>query len=468
MNADMNSNMNSLIIEKSIPIGQSYDLVVCGGGPAGVPAALAAGRAGLKVLLVERTGQLGGVAVSCGVSVFLGYRSGDKKRWVGGIFEEIVQALIATGGAVDPLTFREEKYPPFGWYPGLARGIPFEPSAAAVLMDEKVRAAGVDVLLFTSFVDVVKAEDLVTHIVIHNKSGLQAVPAKAVVDATGDADVAARAGCEVVKGREEDGLMTPATLIFFVDRVDRDELSSYIYRHKSPRFRELIRSLREKGEWTFPYEIFISFQVMDDDVFMINTLRLCDVDGTEADSLTRGMMAGRQEVQELFALMKEYFPGFANARIRWVAPMIGVRETRRIVGDYVLTIDDIVSGITFPDTIGFSVYGWDLPDPKKPSYQPMSGKKIARKNPFTPIPYRVMTPRPVKNIICPGRAVSVQRHVLGPLRVMAPCFAMGEAAGLAAVQVTEKGIPFREIDIQQLQERLKENGAILDEDSARS
>ena len=175
---------------------------------------------------------------------------------------------------------------------------------------------------------------------------------------------------------------------------------------------------------------------------MINTPRICGIDGTDGRSLSEGMQRGRAEALQLLAVMRKHFPGFAGARLKAVAPLLGVRETRRIVGDYVLTVDDLVSGRPFPDVIGFTSYGWDLPDPKKPSYQPMHEERI-RKSPLTPIPYRIMVPRPIVNLICPGRAVSVERDVLGPLRVMAPCMAMGEAAGAAARQVVQEGLPFR-------------------------
>jgi hypothetical protein len=171
-------------------------------------------------------------------------------------------------------------------------------------------------------------------------------------------------------------------------------------------------------------------------------------------------MQGRKEVYELFGLMKKHFPGFENARIRSVSTILGIRETRRIQGNFVLTVDDLLSGKKFQDTIGWSGYGWDLPDPKKPSYQPMHENKI--KTPErTPIPYRIMLPGDIRNLICTGRMVSVERDVLGPLRVTAPCMVMGEAAGIASKQVVANNIPFKDVQIQELKNSLILNGAIL-------
>ena len=144
-----------------------------------------------------------------------------------------------------------------------------------------------------------------------------------------------------------------------------------------------------------------------------------------------------KEIVRQLEIMKKNIPGFENVKLKAIAPLLGVRETRRIVNNTTLKTTDLVYGKQFDDIIGFSAYGWDLPDPQKPSFQPMEHKKIKRKSIFTPIPYSIMVPEPVLNLICPGRAVSVERDVLGPLRVSAPCMVMGEAAGIAAGQVVK-------------------------------
>jgi hypothetical protein len=451
----------TLRFEPRVPVADPYDVVVCGGGPSGCAAALAARRAGAKVLLIEGQGQLGGNGTSGLVSHWLGGRTSDCRQWVvGGIFRELSEEAARRGAALIPTPPAGKKYQPHGWYQGqLTAGIPFDPFRVAALLDEKMAESGVDVLLLTQVVDVAldQAQKRITHVVVCNKSGLAAVPARAVVDATGDADLAARSGCKVVKGRDEDGLMTPASLTFHVDHVDQDALSAYIHEHDCPRFRRKIAELRAAGEWTFPYDIFISVQLDEPGTMMINTTRLTGTDGTDARSLSQGMIRGRAEIERLMELMRNHFPGFEQVRLKCVAPALGVRETRRIVGPYVLTVEDLNRGVDFEDTIGFSAYGWDLPDPKRPSHNPAHG----RKRPVTPIPFRVMVPQPVENLICPGRAISVERPVLGPLRVMAPCMAMGQAAGTAAAQVAAAGTAFGVLDTNTLRNRLTENGAIV-------
>lgn len=164
------------------------------------------------------------------------------------------------------------------------------------------------------------------------------------------------------------------------------------------------------------------------------------------------MVEGRRQAVELLRIMKAHFPGFENARISRIAPKLGVRETRRISGEYTLKVSDLASEVNFDDTIGFSCYSWDLPDPDKPSHQPMRGKKM-RKGHLVPLPFRIMVPRKISNLTCPGRCVSAERQALGAVRVMAPCMAMGEAAGVNAAT----GLCGEE-----LRKKLRERGCIVD------
>jgi hypothetical protein len=456
--------------ERSIPVARTYDLVVCGGGPSGCAAAMAARREGLTVLLIEGQGQLGGMATSGMVSHWLGGRN-QKGEWVvGGLFRSIAEEAASRGYALLPELDPARKYHPFGWYNWFIHGVPLDPYGIARLLDEKMRVFDVDVLLLTQAVDVVTDGDRITHVVTFNKSGLAAVAARAVVDATGDADVAARSGCEYVKGRAEDGLMTAATLEFHISHVDRARLNSYIEGQRDPKLRNKIRELREQGVWTFPYDIFICTQLTRPDTFYVNTVRLVGIDGTDGRSVTKGMVRGRGEIEKLLVILREHVPGFEAAQLKAVAPLLGVRETRRIVADWTMTVQDLSEGKAFPDTVGFSMYGWDLPDPKKPSIQPFATddardgyRYTVKKGLSTPLPYRMMVPRPIRNLICPGRAVCVERQVLGTVRVMAPCMAMGEASGIAARQVVSDGVPFSRVDVLQLRQRLRGVGAIVDE-----
>ncbi|MBM3123023.1 MAG: FAD-dependent oxidoreductase, partial [Chloroflexi bacterium] len=453
---------------RDIPVLGGYDVVVCGGGPAGCAAATAAARQGLRALLVEGQGQLGGMGTSGLVSHWLGGRSYDCKSWVvGGIFRELTLRAVRQGIALMPDVEPEGKFSPHGWcrHGAITAGIPFDPFAMAALLDDVMAEAGVEVRLCTEVVDTVVKDGAITHAILHNKSGLQAVAAKAFIDATGDADVAARSGCDTVLGREEDRRMTPVTLQVQMDHIDAEAHAAYANAHGqggSFRFLDEIQQLIKTGEWPFEYNRLISVQLSAPDTFMVNTSRLVGFDGTDGASVSKAMAQGRRESWQLLAILRKHVPGFKNARIKAVATLLGVRETRRIIGAFVLRVQDFVDDVPFPDVIGQSAYGWDLPTPERPSDNPDVGRERGVKRTILPIPYRIMLPRPMTNLICPGRSVSVERDVLGPLRVMAPCMAMGEAAGTAAAQVVQKGSSFSAVCIPTLRAELQRHGAILD------
>ena len=419
----------------------AVDVLVAGGGPAGCAAAIAARRRGLSVLLVEATSALGGTATGGQVAHWLGGRSPGGRWVVGGIFRELAEGAVADGCALLPSMPEGKTYQPYAWLPWFIHGVPLDPYRLVPFLERKLAAEGVSFRYETRVVGV-ESSTLIARVVTHGKEGFAAHPVRCVIDATGDADVAALAGCPVHVGRDGDHLTTPASLTFHLSHVDHAILQETIEKTRSPKFRELIASLRSTGEWPFPYDIFISVKGLADDEAMINTIRLVGVDGLDADSRTRAYVDGRREALQLLDIFRRHFPGFAQARIKSIAPLLGVRETRRIAGAFTLGVaSDLAAGTDFPDTIGFSMYGWDLPDPKRPSVQPLvdeSGGGFvnkAKKGLATPIPFRVMVPQGCANLLCPGRAVSVERDVLGPLRVMAPCMAMGEACGVAAEQV---------------------------------
>ncbi len=452
-----------------LPINEPVDVAVCGGGPTGVAAALAAARGGLRVLLVEQAGQCGGMGTSGGVSHLLGGRTNDNRTWcVAGIFKELVDELAARGDAVHPESIRMEPgkaFSPYGWtcsVSPITYGVPIDPHGMAALIDEKLLASDVSVLFNTAVADVRREGSRITGIVLFNKSGLRLQPVTVVVDATGDADIAFRSGCETVTGRPADGLMTPATLIFHAEGIDEAAHGAYIEATRENRFLAMIKDLRAKGIWDFPYERLITVRMNQPGVYMINTSRLTGVDGTDGASLSQAMMRGRSETRRLLKILREHVPGFSQARIRYVAPSLGVRETRRIVGDWVYTVDELVREGTFEDCIGFTGYGWDLPDPIRPSHQPMDhDPRAKRTRDYTPIPYRVLLPRPIENLIVGGRCVSVERDVLGPIREQAPCMAMGQACGTAALQAVRDGVAFRDVDVPRLRDDLAAAGAVV-------
>lgn len=454
---------------KEIKESREYDLVVCGGGMAGFSAAVSAARKGVRTAVIERFGCLGGTATSCGVNHLLAGRkyneqTGKMDRKVGGLFDELTDRLISQGGAIEPNTI-DIHFNPFGWYPRMAAGIPFDAEQMKVMLEDMCLAEKVDIYYFTSFVDTIVEGDRISKLILHNKSGLFCIKTALVADATGDADVAHASGCHMLKGRAEDGLMTPATLELHVEHVDWKAYVEYQNQNNSPKLVEIINRLKKSGDWTFPFEIFIAVQLTEPDVFMVNTLRQVGVDGTDGNSVTKAMIEGRRDNFKLFEMMKKTFPGFANARIRKISESIGIRETRRIDGQYLVTKEDALGGKSFDDCIASTTYNFDLPDPERPSYDPMMGNaanpNAKREHDVIQIPYRSLLPKKVKNLITAGRCISVEREVLGPVRIMGPCVGMGQAAGTASCLALEKDCDYSLVDVESLRAILIKDGCLL-------
>ena len=445
-----------------------YDLVVCGGGPAGFACAVSAGRKGLSVALVERNGCLGGTATSAGVNHLLGGRklddrTGEHVRVVGGIFDELTDSLIQNGNAIEPNTI-DPNFNPFGWYPRMASGVAFDDTALKIAMDDFCDRAGVRVYYHTALTEVEMEGDRISAAIVWNKDGFVRLTADCFADCTGDGDLSKLAGCLYSKGRSEDGLMTPCSTEMHVDNVDADALVTYQNEHQSPKLVEIIERLKEEGIWTFPYEIFVTIRLVEKDVFMVNTIRQVGIDGTSEASVSKALADGRRENIRLFEIMRTYFPGFRNARIRRMFDYLGVRESRRIQGRYTITVQDALSGKHYEDTVAATTYNFDLPDPLRPSYDTMMGdvKKphAERKHVVIRIPYRTMLPQSVPNLIVAGRCVSAEREVLGPVRVMGPCMMMGQAAGTAAAMSRDAGWDYAAIDVSALREALWTDGVL--------
>lgn len=456
-----------MLYQKEIAVSEEYDVVVCGGGFSGFAAAYSAAREGAKVILIERNTCLGGVGTQALVNHILGARKYDDAdgltTCVAGIFAELEEDLLKEEAAVDSFKINFANNP-HGWYASLGAGMIFDNERMKILLEQKLLERGVKILYYTDIVDVVKKGTVMEGVIVHNKDGLQVIKGSYFVDATGDGDICTYAGCEAMVGDAESG-MAAASLEMHVENVDYESLANYMAETDDRRFRRIIRKLTEDGVWKFPYEIFISVMLTRKDVFMINTIRQVGISGIDAASMTKGMMEGRQECYELLKVMREHFPGFKNAEIKQIAPVIGIRETRRIRSEYILTVEDLVGGRNFDDSIGMSAYGWDLPDPKRPSHQP--SHNVVRKSEYTQIPYRCLLPVGVDNLIMAGRCIGVEREVLGVVRVMGPCLAMGECAGIASKLALQDNISYRDVNIAALKKRIHECGGITEREQVR-
>jgi hypothetical protein len=439
----------------------AYDVIVCGGGTAGCAAALAARRAGKSVLLVERMSQFGGMGTSGLVCHWLGGRTMDTRHWVvGGIFRELAEKAVAAGIAVLPSLddFEDVPYTPYGQFKGpLLAGVPFDPFAMTGLIERELLDAGVDCLLQAHVSAVVMDGNRIAAVDVQTKSGPLRIEGTSFIDATGDADVATRAGAGYIQGDELDGDIAGVTLMIQLEGVDEERFMETVIREDDPRQRKRLADLKTRGILDVPMDILVFVKLNREGRFMVNGNWSPAADATDPVWRTKAIMRLRRQGLRLVEAFQEYFPGLENCSLRAIASDLGVRETRRIDGIRRVTIAEVQAGLAEDDAIGLSCYGWDLGGSRNEG-QPMHGKP---KPPIVPIPYGIMVPKGPENVICPGRAVSVERQVLGPMRVMAPVMAMGEAAGIAACQVVDCRCIFADINVDSLQDQLRQNGALV-------
>lgn len=448
------------------PVIAEVDVLVCGGGPAGIGAALAAARNGARTMLIEQQGCLGGVATSSLIGTWFGSYSRDGRYPViEGVFSEIVDRLVAQGAAKPPTNDLDGGSAYSGYAPWHRGTVPFEFEAAKRLFDDMIAEAGITLRYFTTALYPQMDNGRIRGMFVASKAGIEYVRTQTVVDATGDADVAYRADCPMLIGLEEEGhrgWMSPGAMSFVLEDVDARAFGDYC-RAGDYRFRKLIGDLRARGEWPFSDGIFIAFELPDPRRYYVKvspTTHEQGFDGTDPTILTLGMTRGRAAVETLLNILQKHFPGFANARLSQTAPVIGVRNTRRIIGEYQVTVADVRSGVHFDDTIGLTGYHWDMATPDSTEQRMLHKVEIAI--PYATIPYRCIIPRGVDNLLAPGRAISAEWDVLGPFRIMPAAFAMGQGAGTAAALAAADGSAMRDVNLIALRQSLRDQGAIVD------
>jgi len=409
-----------------------HDVIVAGGGTAGIAAAVAAARNGADTILIERYGFLGGTMTAGLVNPFMTFHAG-KEQIIKGIFQEIIDRLKDTGGY-------DEKTKAF------------DSEIMKLVLDQMIKEADVKLLLHTYITDaLVTKENIIKGIEAYNKSGRQVVLGKVIIDATGDGDVAVMAGAPYEKGREEDGLTQPMTLNFRMGGVDVERMPS------REKINKLFEEAKAKGEIKIPRENVLYFPTTRRGEIHFNTTRIVKVDGTKADDLTYAEIEGRRQMAELIKFLKEKVPGFENAYLLMSAVQVGVRETRRIIGEYVLTGEDVIKARKFSDVIARGSYPIDIHSPTG------EGTVIKRLPPGESydIPYRCIVPKKVENLLIAGRCISCTHEAQAAIRVIPIVVAIGQAAGTAAALAAKLHASLREMNVPLLQEALKKQGAIL-------
>ncbi|MBC7808330.1 MAG: FAD-dependent oxidoreductase, partial [Akkermansiaceae bacterium] len=450
------------------------DVLVAGGGPAGIAAALAAARSGARVLLLENGGFLGGSATAAQVPAFCPFS--DKKRAiVRGIGWEVLTEMLR----------RDDRPVPDPDDPAKARmdWVPIFPETLKCVYDDLCEAAGVRVLFHTVAAEVMSVVPpppqplscaageggggTISHVLLANKDGLSLAEAAVFVDATGDGDLAARAGCAFDEG-DENGETQGMTLCFTVAGGNRTRYLEYVNETGDGYLTQLIARAKAADDYDLPDASLVGMGFKTETVAGCNLGHVYGKRATNAESLSEAEREGRRVVQKLLPFLRRYVPGQEGLYLVSTGPRIGVRESRRIVGDYRLTVDDYLSCRTFPDDIARNAYFIDLhaasseTAARAKSISDAENERAARRHYELPpgeshgVPFRCLLPQGVRNLLVAGRCLSADRAVQGAVRVMPVCFALGEAAGVAAaLAARDTGGDLRSIDVNAVQGRLR-------------
>jgi 2-polyprenyl-6-methoxyphenol hydroxylase-like FAD-dependent oxidoreductase len=451
--------------ERETEVRGEVDVLVCGGGCAGVVAALAAARLGASTMLVEHHGFLGGTLTAAGVNGIGGFQNDfDGRPLIDGIPLELMQRLVEIDGAAPEAVRRLTQPRDTGPTPGLGLNcywVQSHPEMAKVLLDRMAAEAGVKLLLHADAVAPITDGDSVRGAFIESKSGRQAVLAKVVIDCTGDGDIAARAGAEFAIGRPGDGACQPMTMIFTVANWDAAAHGEAMKTDPlaAKRYTGMIAKARAAGEIALnPNDLFCAATYLSpsqSQTAAVNFTRIQRVDATNANDLTRAEILGREQVLEAIAFMRKHMAGGRDCTLVAIPAQVGVRESRRITGEYVLTGDDVQNGARFPDAIARGIYTLDIHNPTEAG----APSVLTELDQPYDVPYRCLVPERIDNLLVAGRCISGDHVALSSYRIMSHCMAMGQAAGTAAALAAASNTAPRDIDTGELRRALTENGA---------
>lgn len=441
-----------------------YDVIIAGAGPSGCMAALAAARMGAKVLLIEKNAYPGGANTAAMVCPLMTFHSGSKQI-VKGIAQEVIDRLAekeATLGHIpDPL--------------GVTSTItPIEPAALRLVYFEMFAQQPNITLLLHSFLCGVEVEaGNITRVTVAGKNTTTSYQAKTFIDATGDGDLAALCHVGFDKGRPSDGYTQPMSMIFKVGGIDFGKVISYMRQnpeqfilHKDYKqldrylavsgFFDIVRLAKACGDFNIPRDRILFFQGLHPGEAFINTSRIIKLSGLSSHDQTIAETEAARQVEELLAFFRKYLPGFESSYLAAIADVTGVRESRRIHGRYTLTVEDVYEERTSSEGVAVCAFPIDIHDPTGADLQ-----WVRRKQDFCyDIPYGVMVPQKIGNLLVTGRCISATHEALASARISATAMALGQAAGTAACLALDQKVAFDHLDVAHLQQELRRQGAI--------
>ena len=436
--------MEKIPFTREAPVAGTYDVVVCGGGPAGFIAAIAAAREGARTALVEQYGFLGGMATA-GLVAPLSVFTYNGEKVIGGIPWEFLERLEALGGGLI------EK--PLG-------NVAFDPELYKLCCQRMVLEAGVDLYLHAWLSGCRSENGRISHVFIESKNGTEALAAKVFIDATGDADLSYAAGVPMLPAGKP---LQPASTYFVLAGVDTESplIADAMHHNKQgenchclPIREELLAHAEEWGIPDFGGPWFCT--LLHPGVVAVNMTRT-QTDACDNRDFTAAECRLREDVYKMAAVLREHFPEFRNCYVSMVAPQAGVRETRRIHGLHVITGEEYVNGVRYPDSVSRGAHPIDIHSPAGATQSVTFLKQAAY------VPYRALVAGGFPNLLVAGRCISADRQAFASLRVQASCMGMGQAAGMAAAQAVRGAPPadVTQIDTGDLTARLREIGACL-------
>ena len=404
---------------------KKYDLIVAGGGISGIVASVSAAREGLSVLLIENSGNLGGAITKNLVYPFVQYKTYTTKTLLcDGIFTEIRE--------------RHEAYGDKSW------------ETFKIIFDEMVSEAGVEVLFHGTVYEAIKEGRNITGLKVTTGFENLEVYGDFFIDATGDGNLIAMTGCDFQLGRERDSLCQPMTTCFRMGKVNLE-----LFKEEFPVLQEKYKKLREDNKLINKRENILVFYGLGDDVIHFNSTRVVGHNPVDAFERSKAEILGRKQVGELIKFLKENSKAFENASLLSVAPGIGVRESRKLKGVYVINEKDLVEFKDFEDTIALGNYGIDIHNPSGAG----TTQHHFKDEEFYRIPYRSLLPKELDNMLVAGRCLSATHEAHSAVRIMPICACLGQAAGTAVSVAKKAGVNTHNVDVKLLQEKLKENGA---------
>ena len=414
--------------EKKTEINEEYEVIVVGSGPSGCAAAISAARGGAKVLLIESCGSVGGISTS-----------GLMSHFTGSVNSRLYDEILSRAGKKNV-------------FKNFERREVIDPEMLKNTYYEMLSEQNVTVLLYTFVCDVIKEENRVTGVICESKSGRKGYAAKAVIDCSGDGDVACKAGAEYFTGREKDSKMQPATLMFKVGGVDMDRAvfpPSFETTVETPKGE--LQSLAKKL-LPFPAGHVLLYRSTIPGIVTCNMTNCIDIDGTKAEDLTRAEIVCRSQMEPIVNFLREYVPGYEKCYIISAASLIGIRETRHFLGVEQINEEDILQARVFENWVVRDAYfSFDVHNLTGASLDSTGVQhKFPQKKGYT-IPYGCLVPKKVDGLLLSGRNISGTHMAHSSFRAMPICMSIGEACGAAAAIAVKKGIRLRDVDAAEIQ-----------------